>query len=115
VRFVMAAYMVVAIAGTFTFALADSLPVVNAGKDALTPSRVFASIDYTVDCLAESGGVFSKTGRYSFSPVRNSFLRIGVLPGLQNTKAYVSPVLLRTIEETNHLNKKNSILLKLRI
>jgi hypothetical protein len=114
-RLVVAVYMVFAITGTFTFALADSFPAVDMGKDELGPSRIFAPIDYAVGCLADGNGVTGKTGRSSFSPARNSFLRIDIVPGLQNTETLFSHIFLRTIEETNHLNKKNTILLKLRI
>jgi hypothetical protein len=114
-RLVMAVYMIVAITGTFAFALADSFPAVNIGTDELGPSRIFAPIDYAVGCLADGNGITGKAGRYSFSPVRNSFLRIDITPLLQNTETLFSHSFLRTIEETNHLNKKNTILLKLRI
>jgi hypothetical protein len=115
VRLATAVYMAVAITGTFTFALTDSFPDVRMGRDELTPSGIFAPIDYAVGCLAEGNGVTSKTGRYSYSLARNNFLRIDVLIGLQNTETFFSHVSLRAIEETNHLSKKNNILLKLRI
>jgi hypothetical protein len=114
-RLAVAVYMAAAITGTFTFALADSFPDVRMEKDELTPSGIFAPIDYVVGCLAEGNGVTGKAGKYSSSPARNNFLRIDVLIGLQNTETLFSHVSLRAIEETNHLDKKNAILLKLRI
>jgi hypothetical protein len=114
-RFATAVYMAAAIMGTFTFALTDSFPDVGLGKDELTPSGIFAPIDYAVGCLAEGNGVTGKAGKYSSSLARNNFLRIDVLIGLQNMGTLFSHVSLRAIEATNHLDKKNTILLKLRI
>jgi hypothetical protein len=114
-RLMAVAYMAAAITGAFTFALTDSFPVLDIGKDELAPGGIFAPIDYAVGCLAEDSTAVGKAGRHSFSPVRNNLLRIDMATGLQNTETLFSHVSLRTIEETNHLNKKNVILLKLRI
>ncbi|MDR1232535.1 MAG: hypothetical protein LBK61_14175 [Spirochaetaceae bacterium] len=114
-RFVTVAYMATAIMGTFAFALADSFPSINLGKDKLSPGGIFAPIDYAVNCLAEGNSTTGKAGRNSFSPMRNNFSRIDMLPGLQKTETLFSYELLRTIEETNRFDKKNTILLKLRI
>jgi hypothetical protein len=111
----LAAYLVFAIMGTFIFALTESFPAMDLAGDALTPGGVFASIDYAIDCLVESGSVTGRAGRHSFSPARNGFLRITTPAELQKSETFFSRLSLRTIEETNHLNKKNDIRLKLRI
>jgi hypothetical protein len=114
-RFVAGAYMVAALMGTFAFALADSFPGIDIGKDELSPGGIFAPIDYAVNYLAESSGATGKTGRNSFSPVRNNSLRVDMLSGFQKIETLFSYDSLRTIEETNHFDKKNTIFLKLRI
>jgi hypothetical protein len=114
-RLVLAAYMGVAMMGTFIFVLMESLPEARAAGDVLTPGGVFASIDYAIDCLFESESATGKAGRHSYSVARNGFLRIITPAELQNSETFFSRLSLRTIAETNHFNKKNSILLKLRI
>jgi hypothetical protein len=114
-RLILAAYFVFALMGTFIFALTESFSEVHFAEDALTPGGVFASIDYAIDCLVESGSLTGKAGRHSLSVARSGFLRITSPAELQNSETFFSHLSLRTIEETNHLNKKNAILLKRRI
>ena len=114
-RLVLAACMVFAILGTFNFALLESFPEVEPVGDKLAQNGVFASTDYSIDCLVESGNVNVKAGRHSLPGAYNGFWRIPTLAGVQDSEMLFSCQSLRTIEETNHLNKKNSILLKLRI
>jgi hypothetical protein len=114
-RFLAVAYMTAALTGTFAFALADSFPSVDVKKDKLSSGGIFAPIDYAVYCLAESSGVSGKSGRNSFSPARSNIMRVDMLSELQKIETFFSYDSLRTIQETNHFNKKNTILLKLRI
>ncbi|MDR0639029.1 MAG: hypothetical protein LBG27_09065 [Spirochaetaceae bacterium] len=114
-RLILAAYMVFAIMGTFIFVLMESFPEVNFAGDEITQGGVFASMDYAIDCLVESGSLTGKAGKYSPSVARNSFLRISTLAGSQNIEMFFCHLSLKAIEETNHLNKKSSILLNLRI
>ncbi|MDR1470425.1 MAG: hypothetical protein LBT00_14170 [Spirochaetaceae bacterium] len=107
--------MVFAIMGTFIFVLMESFPEAHFAGDNITPGGVFASIDYAIDCLVESGSLTGKAGRHSFSVAHKGFLRITTPAALQNAETFFSRLSLRTIEETNHLNKKNAIRLKLRI
>jgi hypothetical protein len=114
-RPILAGYTIFAMMGMFILVLTESFPEVDFVGDTLTSSGVFESIDYTIDCMAENGNLTYKQGRYSFSVTRNGPLRIEMLPGLQDPRMLFSCFSLKTIEETNHLNKKSSILLKLRI
>jgi hypothetical protein len=114
-RLILAAYMVLAMMGTFIFVLVESFPEVNLAGDEITEGNNFSSIDYAIDCLSESGSLTGKTGRHLFFPARNDFLCISTPAELQNSETFFSRLSLRTIEETNHLNKKSSISLKLRI
>lgn len=107
--------MTAAMTGTFAFALADSFPSVDIGKDKLSSGGIFAPIDYAIYCLVESSGANGKSGRNSFSPVRSNTMRVDMLSVLQKIEILFSYDSLRTIQETNHFNKKNTILLKLRI
>jgi uncharacterized protein YccT (UPF0319 family) len=111
----LAAYMVFAIMGTFILVLTESFPEVDVREDNLTPVGIFSSIDYSIDCVAENSSLTGKAGRNSLSTTRNGMLRIEMPIGLQNTEMFFSCLSLKTIEETNHFNKKNSIRLQLRI
>jgi hypothetical protein len=111
----LAVHLGFSIMGTFIFALTESFPEVDLAEDELTPGSIFASIDYTSDCLTGSGSLIGKARRHSFSVARNGFLRITSSAELKNSEMFFSRLSLRTIEETNHLSKKKSILLKLRI
>jgi hypothetical protein len=111
----LAVYLGFSIMGTFIFALTESFPEVDLAGDELTQGSIFASIDYAIDSLIESGSLIGKARRHSFSVARNVFLRIPSPAELKNFETFFSRLSSRTIEETNHLNKKNYILLKLRI
>jgi hypothetical protein len=113
--FSLAAYMILAVLGTFTFAVTESLSVADWKTDELRPGGVFAPIDYAIECLAECSGQTGKTGRHPFSTARNGLPRVELPLALQGMETVFALLSLRTIEQMNHFDKKNSILLKLRI
>jgi hypothetical protein len=115
-RLILAAYLVLAVMGIFTFSVIEHLHSDDFWKAKTGGSGgFFALIDHTTDCLSENVIILGKARGHSFSPLQNSSLRIMMSPGAKDAKTVFSQSFLRIIEKTNYLNTKNTILLKLRI
>jgi hypothetical protein len=112
---VLTAYLAFAVVGTFTFVAAEPLLEENFSVHEPVLGGFFTPVDHLMDCVVGSGAVIDRAGGYSFSPVRNGSLRIAVTLSTQNAKIAFSHLSLKTNRNTNHLNIKNTILLKLRI
>jgi hypothetical protein len=112
---ILAAYLVVAIMGLFTFAAAEPLRSVDLWADEPESDVFFAPIDFTIDCLAEGETVMSRVRGYSFFPLRTGFLRILMLIGLQYAGFILIQSSLKKSEKVNYLTIKNAVLLKLLI
>jgi hypothetical protein len=112
-RLILAAYLTVAVMGIFTFLAVEPLRSVDFSADEPFSGGFFTPIDLPIDCLAESQTISTARG-HSFSPLRTGSLRL-VLPGAQHTGAVFVQSFLKAIEQVTYLNKKNTILLKLRI
>jgi hypothetical protein len=110
-RLMLAVYLIFATMGMYTFVEAAACHF--DGFAEITRDNFFASIDQAIDCQAEASPGISRTGRYSFSPLRNGSLRITVLPETHHGGAVFFSS-FKTITKINRGNIKNSIPLKLR-
>jgi hypothetical protein len=115
-RLFLAAYLVLAVMGIFTFAEIEPLHSDDFWKAQTGESGgFFALIDHTTDCLSENVIIQGKARGYSLSSLHNGSLRILTSLGTKDAKTVFAQSFLRVIEKTNYGNIKNTILLKLRI
>jgi hypothetical protein len=115
-RLILAAYLVLAVMGIFTFAVIEPFYFDDFGKAAAGESGgFFALIDHTTDCLSETAIIQGKAKGHSSSSLHNSSLRGMMSLGAKDAQTVFSQSFLRVIEKANYLNIKNAILLKLRI
>jgi hypothetical protein len=115
-RLILAAYLVFAVMGIFTFAVMEPLDFDDFWKAETEESGgFFTLIDYTADCLSENVIIPGKARGHSLSSLHNSSLRIMMSPGAKDAETVFSQSFLRIIERADYLNIKNTILLKLRI
>jgi hypothetical protein len=112
---ILTAYLALAVAGAFTFAAAEPLPEGNLSVPEPISGGLLTPLDPLMDCVVGSGAVIDRAGGYSFSPVRNGSFRLAIPLSAQNAKIAFSYLSLKTNKNANHLNIKNTILLKLRI
>jgi hypothetical protein len=86
-RLILAAYLVLAVMGIFTFAVIDPLQSDGFWKAKTGGSGgFFTLIDHTTDCLSENAIVLGKAKGHSFSSLHNSSLRITMFPGAKDAK-----------------------------
>jgi hypothetical protein len=111
---VLAAYLVVAIMGIFTFMEIEPLRSINSLEEEPISGGFLAPIDHFIDCLTEGVTITNKTGGYSFFSLRSGYMRILPLFGIKNPGGFLSGPSLRALENVQYLNMKNTILLKLR-
>jgi hypothetical protein len=114
-RLILAALLVLAMMGTFTFAEVEFFRFGDFEDNGPISGGFFSPADYTIDCLAAAGALISKARGYSFPPLRNASLRSVAALGTQNAGIALSRLSLKTIENTHRFNIKSAILLKLRI
>jgi hypothetical protein len=112
---ILAALLVFAVTGTFTFAEAEFFRSVDFEAPGSISGGFFSPVDYTVDCLAAGGAVISRAGGYSFSPPRGGSPHGTASPGIPAAVLAFSLRSLNVIKHTYRINIKSAILLKLRI
>jgi hypothetical protein len=110
---IVAVYLILAIPGMYIFAEMAAHHFDDFME--MTPDNFFVSMDQAIDCQAEASPGLSRAGRYSLFPLRNSSLRITVLPETHHGGTVFFNSSFKAITKTNRGNIKNSIPLKLRI
>jgi hypothetical protein len=112
---ILAGYFFVAVTGTFSFSIAEPFRSIDLLEDNPVLSGSFASINTSIDYLAENVIITGKAQGRSFSPLGNGIMRIVMLLKKQNAGAVLSQSSIKTIEDSKYLNIKSTIVLKLRI
>jgi hypothetical protein len=88
-RFILAAYLVLAVMGVFTFAMIEPLQFDDFWKGKTGGSGgFFTLIDHTTDCLSENVIILGKARGHSFSSLHNSSLRITMSQGQKMPKLF---------------------------
>jgi hypothetical protein len=112
---ILASYLVLAIAGSFTFAVAEDLAFDEPGETWQPSSGCFTPINHPIDWLAEETAAISKGQTYSFSPLRYGGLRIFLPTRPHSAGKSLEQSSLNPLNKTTFFTIKNTILLKLRI
>lgn len=111
----VAACMVIAITGTFTFTVADTLQFDGRGEVRPGPDNLFTSIDYSIDWLAAESSQMSRAKGHSSFLTRSGAVRVCWLPVAPNARTAAAPSPVRAAGKLQYPTGKNAILLKLRI
>jgi hypothetical protein len=112
---IFTAYFAFAVIGMFTFVAMEPFLEGNLRVHEPISGGFLTSLDHVMDCVVGSGAIIDRAGGHSFSPVRNGSHRLAITLSVQNGKIAFSHLSLKTNKNTNHLNIKSTILLKLRI
>jgi hypothetical protein len=112
---ILAAYLVFAIMGTFTFAAAEPFRSVDFLENESSSGASISQQDLSADTPIEGEPVITNGRGYSFSLLRNGSLRTAMPLGTRDAGSVIAQTSLSAIQKINHFTIKNTILLKLRI
>ncbi|MDR1507670.1 MAG: hypothetical protein LBI67_11270 [Treponema sp.] len=114
-RLVLAAYLVIATAGIFTFMATEPFRSVNLSGKGPASGGLLSPIDHFIDYLTEGITITNKTGGHSLLFPSGGCIRILLPFGIRNIEAELSGLSLKAAENVHHLNLKKTIPLRLRI
>ena len=112
---ILAAYLTLAILGSFIFSTGQAVSYEKFNKDILGANNYFSSINHSVDWLAVNTHSINKINRYSNSPLRNIFLRVFVLAEIIGIAMFIAKTNYKSSKNNNFPLIKNLVPLKLRI
>ena len=108
-------YLILAVIGSLAISTGEAFCFRDSDRGNLGSSSFFSPIGYAVDWLAEDIPAISKAHGYSFSLLRNGFLRVFVLAGALGIAIYLGKSNFKIIINDNIPIIKDIFLLKLRI
>jgi hypothetical protein len=114
-KFVLFAYLVLALIGSAAISAGEAFYLENSNDDNLSSGRYFSSINHNIDWLTENVLTLRKDRGYSNSLLRNRLLRILTFSGIFSIALYLVGANLKIIKNDNIHIIKNLVSLKLRI
>jgi hypothetical protein len=114
-KFVLFAYLILALMGSAAISAGEAFYLENSNDDNLSSSRYFSSINHNIDWLTANVLSLRKTRSYSNSLLRNRLLRIFTFTGIFSITLYLVGANFKIIKKDNIHIIKNLVPLKLRI